>query len=230
MNVKLLIKRSKNVLLNKDLIIKRQLKIKYDIIGNQDASFAVADNSLNNDSIVYSFGVGSDISFDEGLIRRYNLKVYAFDPTPRSINWVENNKSLPEDFIFYPWGISNEDKIEKFYPPVNDAYVSFSINNIQNTKGDFVEGQVFRLETIMKKLNHSKIDLLKMDIEGKEYDVLDDILKTGCQVSQIAVEFHHRFHNMGAGKTRDIINNLNKKGYKIFYISGNGEEYSFLKG
>ncbi len=229
MNKKLFAKRIVDTVLKKDLIVRKQIRIDYDIIGNKDASFAVAGNSLTGDSIVYSFGVGTDVSFDTGLIKKYNLKVYAFDPTPKSVEWVKKNNSLPDGFIFNPWGVSNEDKMEKFYPPANDAYDSFSIDNIQNTDKRFVECQVYRLETIKKKLNHSKIDLLKMDIEGKEYDVLNDILASGDLCSQIAVEFHHRFINSGANKTKDIIKKLNGKGYKIFYVSDNGEEYSFIK-
>ncbi|HED37208.1 MAG TPA: FkbM family methyltransferase [Ignavibacteria bacterium] len=229
MKLVMFVKRIKDVFLNKDLIRKRQLKIQYDKIGNKDASFAIAINLLNNESIVYSFGVGDDISFDVGLIKMYRLKVYAFDPTPRSIEWVEKNPSIPESFIFNPWGISNEDKIEKFYPPLVDAHVSFSINNIQNSNAKYIEGQVYKLGTIMKKLNHGKIDLLKMDIEGKEYEVLDDILESENYIGQIVVEFHHRYDKIGANKTKNIINKLNLKGYKIFYISDNGEEYSFIK-
>ena len=30
----------------------------------------------------------------------------------------------------------------------------------------------------MKKLEHSKVDLLKMDIEGKKYNILENILKS----------------------------------------------------
>lgn len=229
MNKKLLAKRVVDTILKKDLIRRKQISIKYDIIGNKDASFAVASNSLKQDSVVYSFGVGTDVSFDAGLIKMYNLKVYAFDPTPKSLEWIKKNNSLPDGFIFNPWGISDEDKMEKFYPPSNDAYDSFSIGNIQNTDKSYVECQVYRLKTIKKKLNHSKVDLLKMDIEGQEYDVLNDILDSDDLSPQIAVEFHHRFIKSGANKTKDVIKKLNGKGYKIFYVSENGEEYSFIK-
>ncbi len=229
MKINLLIKRTINILLGKDLMSRKQLDINYDVIGNEGASFAVAKGFLNNKSIVYSFGVGTDVSFDVGLIEMYNLELYAFDPTPRSIVWVEENRMLPGSFHFKPWGISNVDKLEKFYPPLVDTHVSFSIDDIQNSKKQYVEGQVYKLDTIMKKLNHHKIDLLKMDIEGKEYDVLDDLLEQEIDIGQIAVEFHHRFDKIGASKTGSIVRRLNEKGFRIFYISENGEEYSFIK-
>lgn len=224
-----LIKKGKDVLLNKDLIIKKQSDLEYDIIGDDFASFAVAKDSLGDKSIVYSFGIGTNISFDLELIQRYSLRVYTFDPTPRSIQWIEKNNPVPDKLLFKPWGISNEDKIEKFYPPVEDSHVSYSIDNIQQSDGDFITAQVYRLATIMNKLNHTGIDLLKMDIEGKEYDVLDDIINTDIDIPQIVVEFHHRFGKIGADRTRKMIGKLNDKGYKIYYISERGEEFSFMK-
>lgn len=221
-------KRMRKVLSRKDLIVRRQMKTDFKVMGNKDASFAVANDSLNDRSIVYSFGVGTDISFDEGIIDTFGPSVFAFDPTPRSIEWIGGNNSRPDKLIFQPWGISNEDKLEKFYPPVLDAHVSYSIDNLQKTEKGSVEGQVYRLSTIMKKLGHSRLDLLKMDVEGAEYNALDDILGSGIEIRQILVEFHHRFYEGGVARTRDAIRRLNSKGYRIFWVSDSGEEFSFL--
>lgn len=228
MNLLKYARRIRKVLAGRDLIVRRQLKIDFRVVGNKDAWFAVAGDSLNDRSIVYSFGVGTDISFDEGVIDTFGPTVFAFDPTPRSIEWIKANNTRPDKFIFRPWGISNEDKFAQFHPPQNDAYVSFSIDNIQKSEKGAVEGQVYRLVTIMKKLGHSRLDLLKMDVEGAEYNALDDILGSGIEIGQILVEFHHRFYERGAAKTRDIIRRLNSRGYRIFWVSDSGEEYSFL--
>ena len=44
-----------------------------------------------------------------------------------------------------------------------------------------------------------------MDIEGAEYDVIDDILNSNIRIHQILVELHHRFPG-----------NINRKDKKIF--------------
>jgi hypothetical protein len=49
------------------------------------------------------------------------------------------------------------------------------------------------------------------------------------QVSQILVEFHHRFKDVGIKKSIEAIDLLNQNGYKIFFVSDSGEEYSFIK-
>jgi len=58
-----------------------------------------------------------------------------------------------------------------------------------------------RIFTLMKELNHSRVDCLKMDIEGSEYEVIDDILTNRIDVRQILLEFHHRFEEIGMQKT-----------------------------
>jgi hypothetical protein len=58
--------------------------------------------------------------------------------------------------------------------------------------------------------------------------VLDDILEQRLTIRQILVEFHHRFPEVGLDSTRRAVSHLNAAGYRIFYVSDNGEEYSFL--
>jgi hypothetical protein len=81
----------------------------------------------------------------------------------------------------------------------------------------------------MKRLGHTTIDVLKMDIEGAEYEVIEDIVSSRISINQILVEFHHRFPTIGIEKTKNAIKQLNKAGYKIFSISESGQEYSFIK-
>jgi len=86
-----------------------------------------------------------------------------------------------------------------------------------------------RLGTIMRELRHASIDLLKMDIEGAEYDVLADMISQRIPVKQLLVEFHHRWPQIGVGRTKQAIQALNAAGYRIFNVSPSGEEYSFLQ-
>jgi len=80
----------------------------------------------------------------------------------------------------------------------------------------------------MQELGHSHIDILKMDIEGAEYDVIEDIRLSNIRPKQLLVEFHHRFPNIGISKSKQAISNLRKMGYQLFSISTSGEEFSFI--
>ena len=162
------------------------------------------------------------------MIQKYGVTIHAFDPTPRSIQWVKA-QTLPHEFVLHEYGISNFDGHIDFYPPVDPSHISHTYIKREKTGGSPIRVPVRKLTTIMSKLGHEKIDLLKLDIEGAEYDVIDDIISSRIQVGQVLIEFHHRFKEIGLDKTRDAIHKLNNHGYKLFDISDTLTEYSFIK-
>lgn len=188
--------------------------------------------NLNADSIVYSLGVGDEINFDLAIIDKYEVEVFAFDPTPNSIDLLDGS-NLPQRFHFQPWAVTARDGSLKFYPRLkkdgSKSDVMFTMIPEEQTRDDAIEVPAYTLATIVEKLGHERIDLLKMDIEGAEYEVLDGLLESPVKPDQLLVEFHHRFVDDGLNKTYRIIAQLRGVGYKIFAISEVGREISFLK-
>jgi FkbM family methyltransferase len=221
------LKRVVHVLQGEDLWQGAQIKCPRMKLGKEGACWCVCPQELRASSVVYSFGVGEDISFDLALIERFGLRVQAFDPTPRSIEWLQTQTAPPE-FVFHAHGVAGFDGYCAFVPPENPAHVSHSIV-ARPASRPAIEVPVHRLGTIMKMLGHEQIDLLKMDIEGAEYGVLADLLACGVPVKQLLVEFHHRWPQLGIEKTRQAIRALNLAGYRIFSVSPSGEEYGFLR-
>ena len=54
-----------------------------ELLGTEYGGHTLATAGLHTGSVVYSFGVGEDVSFDVALIQRFGSIVHAFDPTPR---------------------------------------------------------------------------------------------------------------------------------------------------
>jgi FkbM family methyltransferase len=220
-------KRLIRVMQGTDLLVPVQMKCPKVTLGNEQASWCVCPRDLSAQSVIYSFGVGQDVSFDLALIQRLGAHIHAFDPTPRSIRWLRT-QTLPRSFVFHDYGVADYDGLASFSPPQNPCHVSYSMIAHQRAEA-LAEGRVYRLGTIMQMLGHTKIDLLKMDIEGAEYDVLRDLVSGSICVDQILVEFHHRWPDLGVQKTKDAVRDLNRMGYKTFHISPSGEEFSFRK-
>jgi FkbM family methyltransferase len=216
----------KKILCRQEIYFPRQIKAKYDWVGSEYGGFYVGRGLLTKDSIVYSFGVGEDVTFDLELIKRYGLNVYAFDPTPLAIKFVEK-ENLSTQFHFESIGISDKDETALFYLSTDERDISGSIID-KNDNADTIQVEMKKTSSIMKELNHSHIDLLKMDIEGSEYAVLENILEEKIFPKQLCVEFHHRFPQIGLNQTKDIVRKLNNFGYKIAKISDFGLEYTFL--
>lgn len=197
--------------------------------GNDYGGFYINPNMLNENSVVYSFGIGQDISFDLAVINNHNCQVYGFDPTPKSIAWVEA-KNFPSNFHFEGIGIGKKTETAIFNLPKNEAYVSGSLYEhdfVDTHKA--VEVQLRSFDDILDKLQHSVIDVLKMDIEGAEYDVIDNILGSNVQIRQILLEIHERFFDDGKSKTEILLHKLRSNGYKLFAISDSYQEISFIK-
>jgi hypothetical protein len=80
----------------------------------------------------------------------------------------------------------------------------------------------------MRGFGHERVDLLKLDIEGAEYDVLADLLSSTIRIGQLLVEFHHLKSKPAQAATRKAVAALNAAGYLITAISDLGVESSFL--
>lgn len=197
--------------------------------GNTYGGFYVCPDVLNEKSIVYSFGIGEDMSFDNTITINHNCNVFCFDPTPKSIKWFKNQKTN-EKFHFFEFGISNKNEFVDFYLPKNSDHVSGSaLNQINIDANNKVTVEMKSLGTFMHELGHEHIDVLKIDIEGSEYDVIENILNENISIAQILIEFHDRFFENGTFRTKQTIDKLKACGYEIFAVSDSLEEISFIR-
>jgi FkbM family methyltransferase len=196
--------------------------------GSQKFGWTICPDGLSSRSIAYSFGVGRNISFELSLIRRFGLQVYAFDPTPEVVRWLRA-RDLPEEFRFHPYGLSDFDGEAGFDPNPNPAEVSHRLMAPAEASPHSVLLPVRRLLTILAEREHDHIDILKMDIEGAEYAVIQDLARSPVPIGQILVEFHHRFPGLGRNATRQAIDRLESLGFRPFAVTPGGRECSFIR-
>ena len=209
-----------------------KLTIDVDVPVVKEGGWWFSPDALADNGIVYSLGVGDEINFDLALIEKYGVEVFAFDPTPNSVDMLDTTR-LPAKFHFHPWAITAKDGTLEFYPRLRKdgtkSDVMFTMIPEEETKDDVIEVPAYCLSTIVETLGHTRIDLLKMDIEGAEYEVLDGLLDSPVLPTQLLVEFHHRFVDNGLDRTYRLIERLRGVGYGIFAISEIGREVSFLR-
>lgn len=194
--------------------------------GIGDGRWTLCPDGLDSKSIIYSVGIGYDISFDLALINKFSCTVFAFDPTQRSQNWLQQMK-LPFLFKYHNIGLAHYDGNAVFKLPPNHT-VSFSMRN-DITGHEAHTSTVMTMQSLMSKLGHHRIDILKIDIEGAEYDVIPHIASLSPQIDQLLIEFHSRMMpENGNFMTEESIKILRKAGFKLFHISQRGLEYSFI--
>jgi len=208
--------------------MRNQVKPDKKVFGSKYGGHCVALEGLDNTSIVYSVGLGFDVSFDLELIETYGLTVLAFDPTPKSIEYIHSIE-VPAEFKLFDYGMSGKDGRMTFNPPLDSTHVSFTTTDRPETTNQSIEVEMKALSTIMKENKHQEIDILKMDIEGSEYGVIDEICEKNISVKQILIEFHHHFPSIPVSHTKKAISKLNENGWKVFNVSENGHEISFIR-
>ena len=208
-----------------------------EFIGHKDyGGWHTETRDLNADSIVYSFGVGDDISWDLELIKKFGCKVYAFDPDPKSVAWV-SAQMTPSQFVFEPIGIAAYDGIQRFYHAFKANKINASTVRKNKTYDDL---PVKRLRTLMRERGHDHIDVLKMDIEGSEYDVVEDVVDLA--IEQILIETHGHFFSGWKGlkqaygwlKTKRLLGTMRRAGFSIHHMHKIGDgssdgDYLFLR-
>lgn len=209
---------------------REELDCQKSSVGLAAGSWTLITDLLCPESVIYSVGVGTDISFDLALIEQTGATVHAFDPTPRSIEWIKE-QPLPEKFKFYDYGLAAFDGNLSFFVPRKQASAHYTPVKLEQGQDDSrrFEAPVFSLKTIMNKLGHQRLDLLKIDIEGGEYDVLKDLLASQIEVDQLLIEFHHNYRSVSFSKTKEALDSLLEDGYQILHISDRTYEFSLLK-
>ena len=137
----------------------------------------------NKTCLVYSIGSNNDISFEKSVSKHLGCEIHTFDPTVRAEDFVGISVAS-----FHEWGLGEDGAVINFTVREGGSFTSMS------------------LRSMIKQLDHMgrRIDLLKIDCEGCEWQALPDIFDAihagEMKVDQIQIELH--------GGQKDLINSL----------------------
>lgn len=187
--------------------------------------WVVPTDMIQSDWVIYSFGIGEDITFDKDVMERFGCTVHGFDPTPRAIAYVESQQDQLPNFKFYPYGVWSEDTEVKFYNPRKEHFASYSILNLRHQE-DYITAQVKTIQSLMRELGHSQVDLIKMDIEGAEQMVLPNLIADEIRTSVLCVEYDQPVETFSRlalqcfTRSLSLTAQLKKAGYHLVYVGG----------
>jgi len=144
------------------------------------------DYPLQEDSVVFDLG-GYKGDFAAAIHERYKCKVFLFEPVLAFYQVCANRfKGNPKIACFH-FGLSSAE---------GEFYISDEDNASSLVNGKAVESgekvKVRKMTDFMKAEGIGKIDLLKINIEGGEYDVLPCLIDAGKMgdIRFLQVQFH----------------------------------------
>jgi len=140
---------------------------------------------LKPDSVVFDLG-GFEGGFASDLYSRMPCKIYSFEPVKSFYDDMVDRFRLNPDISVFNYGLSSSDQA-----------VDISINgpgsSVHRKSHESTERIALRdITDVISELNVDRIDLLKINIEGGEYDVLPKIIDANLlpYIANLQIQFH----------------------------------------
>lgn len=189
----------------------------------KDGGYVIEETSASKAKLLYSYGVGWDISFEVDLNKKFGIPFRLFDPSMFSIQNI------------YPIQNNNFIGIIKTLIKILIWPLYFAVLKLTGVKFSFLKQGLstktsprfatFK-EHLMKYGDLSKNILLKIDIEENEYDLFEnqEFLESLSNVIQILIEFHN-----AKNRINEIIRIIHKIGgeFSLIHIHGNNYDTKF---
>ena len=140
--------------------------------------------NLDASSIVFDLG-GYEGQWASDIYSRYCCTVHVFEPVQAYADNIRNRFARNPRIQVHPFGLGSSDT-EIRIGMGNDG------SSVFKEAGQAVIGRLVEAKMFLDQHSIVEIDLMKINIEGGEYDLLSHFLDTGvaAQVKNIQVQFH----------------------------------------
>lgn len=180
--IKKLINYNKKKIISKnDLLQYNRVKPWFEAKGDQTLRL---DYDLSSESIVFDVG-GYKGEFATEMFCKYCANIYIFEPI-KDFNIIIKNKFLKNEKVkIFNFGLAGKDQ-------ELEICLSYNSSSIYLNGGD---RETVRLKSIIDFIitnDFKQIDLIKINIEGGEYELLETLIDNGyiCMFKNIQVQFH----------------------------------------
>ena len=172
--------------------------------GDHDGGYLVELKSIEKTEALISMGIGKNWRFEEDFIAHKDIKIHAYDHSIRGLFWI---KFFIKRFLSILIG--------RLYAPYNaiTTYTNF-LHFFRDRAVLFYEKigteeeNCTNLKKTIERIKEKPI-FLKIDIEGYEYEILDEIILNSQFLSGMVIEFHNTSDHIA--EIKNFINNFELK-------------------
>jgi FkbM family methyltransferase len=179
-------------------------------LGSRYGGWIVPGELIEPSWTCYLVGAGGDTTLDLELLRRYGATVRSFDAVAQYVAKAIKDAEGEPRFSAHHAAIA-----------VQDGPLRMQVTHDRNSRSvsgvglyesaDFIELPGRTLPSLMEELGDRRIDLLKIDIEGSEYELVPTLDLRSLGVKVFAVQLHH---NRSVAEARRLIQGLKDQGYE----------------
>ena len=172
---------------------------------SNDGGYLVGKNSINNSEHLISMGLDLDWSFEEDFKKKKDkINIICFD------NNLDKKFILKKIIIQIILIIFNQNL--KYLISLIKNYINFNIflKKVKYQKKEITYGDISKIQNNINNI------FFKIDIEGSEYRILDELIKIRNKITGIVIEFHDI--DLHRAKIENFINNI---GLKLVHVHPN---------
>ena len=163
---------------------------------------------INSDSVVVDVGAFTG-SWAQHIVDRYDPVIYAFEPNPGSFKRLQQKAANNPKLQAMPYGLGDEDVTVAF--TLNGLGSSMCDERMSHSDIPRTQVEIAAIDRVWNELKLGQIDLMKINIEGAEFPLLDKMIKADLlnKVDCFMIQFHE-WHPGAHRKRQRIREELSK--------------------
>jgi FkbM family methyltransferase len=199
-------------------------------LGTRYGGWWIDRHVLSAQPLLIDCGLGLDISFPTAFLARFGGTVVGIDPNPESLAYCRARCPVGMEIWDNAFWRNAGETITFHMPrlreqlPLGADGISGSLVDSHAYVGDGrqIATTTTSLEEVLARHGRTECDVLKLDIEGAEYEVLSDLCERGliARTRQLLVEFHHGATHHAAAETEAITRRIQHAGFELVHVEG----------